>query len=109
MPSLPNVSNVITEENILRNFGGVNYNSLLKVLNYDDENESHESEIDVIKHSPYFSHEGLLNELSSQKGTFSVLSLNAQSIRAKHDSLSLFIARISEIDFEFSVICIQET
>ena len=41
--------------------------------------------------------------------TFSVLSLNIQSINAKFDSLLIYLALFAEHNVNFSAICLQET
>ena len=59
--------------------------------------------------SPYLSIEQCFEELPSKKDQFSVLSLNAQSLAAKFDQLSAVLSELSNRDFIFSAICIQET
>ena len=47
--------------------------------------------------------------LQPKKDNFSVLSLNAQSLGAKFNEISLLVTELKETGFTFSVICIQET
>ena len=44
-----------------------------------------------------------------KKDNFSILSLNAQSLSAKFNELSLLVTELKETGFTFSGICIQET
>ena len=63
----------------------------------------------MIRHSSYFDSDKLKNLNPNVKDTFIVLSLNIQSVRAKIDSLRIFIATLDEYDFCVSAFCIQET
>ena len=79
--------------------------SLTQLLSCSDHSEL--NDIDVIKHSPYYS-ECDFPKLITSKGTLSIMSLNCQSINAKFDDLQLFINRFNERGF-LSIICLQET
>ena len=79
--------------------------SLTHLLNCSDHSEL--DDIDVINHSPYFTECDFQN-LTTSKGTLSIMSLNCQSINAKFDDFQLFIERSNKIGY-LSVICLQET
>ena len=79
--------------------------SLTHLLSDDDSSDT--LDINIIKHSPYYS-ESDFHNLQFMKGNFSILSLNCQSINAKFDELQLFMDRINRIE-EVSVLCLQET
>ena len=56
-------------------------------------------DINVIKHSPYFTESDFyMYKLHSSKGSFSVMSLNCQSINAKFNEFQLFINRINKFN-----------
>ena len=93
-------------ENILRNIGGVSENNLKDKLICSDDSDMN---INSIEHSPYIDTDSLAMKLTSYKNGFSVLSLNAQSLAAKFDSISILISDLLANGYEFSVICIQET
>ena len=79
--------------------------SLTHLLNGEDNTDC--DDINVIKHSPYFT-ESDFHKLHSSKGSFSVMSLNCQSINAKFDEFQLFINRINKFN-PIGAICLQET
>lgn len=87
--------------------GGVDSNSLINILETDDEENSISNQI--IRHSPYYDI-GELNLLAAKsKNAFSILSTNIQSINAKFDELKIFIENLKTFDFQFSAICLQES
>jgi hypothetical protein len=47
--------------------------------------------------------------MSSQKGKFTVMSLNCQSINSKFNELSILVKDLKDVNFEFSAICLQES
>ena len=92
-------------EQILRNFGGVDSNSLEKIINFLDG----DYEIDTIKHSPYFTIDNLPSNLKRNNSNLVALSLNAQSLRAKFSSLESMIRILSDLEIEPDILMIQET
>ena len=95
------------ENELLCNFGGTQANSLNRLLNMDDEDD------DVsyfYQDSPYFDMDSLKIFCNRNRKTFSVFSLNSQSINAKINELICVLQNIKdECDFLFSAICIQES
>ena len=95
------------ENELLCNFGGTQANSLNRLLNMDDEDD------DVsyfYQDSPYFDMDSLKVFCNRNRKTFSVFSLNSQSINAKINELICVLQNIKdECDFLFSAICIQES
>ena len=81
------------------------FTSLTHLLN--DDNSTDTGDIELIKHSPYFS-ETDFQRLQFKNGRLSIMSLNCQSINSKFDELQLFINRIGK-DEEIGVVCLQET
>ena len=73
----------------------------------NNDNNTNTGDIELIKHSPYFS-ETDFQRLQFGKGGLSIMSLNSQSINAKFDELRLFINRINKAK-EIGVVCLQET
>ena len=78
---------------------------LTQLLN--DDNNTDTGDVELIKHSPYFS-KTEFQRLQSKNGRLSIMSLNCQSINAKIDKLQLFISRFSKVE-EIGVVCLQET
>ena len=91
---------------ILNNFGGLEDNSLLTALNVDDETTD---EMNVIRHSPYYSLEDFIEHINVLDMGFTALSLNIQSINAKFNNLTIFLNTINSQNTIIYVICIQET
>lgn len=93
-------------DNILDNFGGISKNSLLDIIdsvNKDDE------EPNLFELSMYIDNDALMNTLEEKKDVFKVLSLNCQSLCAKHDQLYVFVEVLNNNGIKFDAICLQET
>ena len=82
----------LDKENILRHFGGVDANSLEKMINFLD----NESDSISIKHSPYFNFENLPSNLKKNETNLVALSLNAQSLGSKFNSLESMLRVLSD-------------
>ena len=92
-------------DEILHAFGGCIENDLAHIV----ESEEEEVEINVIHHSPYYSLETVPQVLKSSDNTFTILSLNVQSINAKFSQLEILLAQLSDNNITIDSICIQET
>ena len=79
--------------------------SLTHLLDGDDETEN--TGLDFIKHSPYYSEHDYLN-IRFGKGKLGIMSLNCQSINSKFEEFRLFIDRINKVE-DIGVVCLQET
>ena len=79
--------------------------SLTHLLNGEDNSDC--DDVNVIKHFPYFT-ESDFYKLHSRKSSFSVMSLNCQSINASFDEFQLFINHINKFN-PIRAICLQET
>ena len=93
------------EHSILCSYGGVDKNNLLKVLIQNDIDNIDSS----VVFSPYYTPDTAVTVLSEYSDSFTILTLNCQSLNAKFDELMLLIHRLEENHFEFSAICLQET
>lgn len=99
------MNNSLSHE-LLKHRGGYTNNNLSHVLrNMEDLDIT----ITCASESPYIDPSDFINYVSKFKKQFCILSVNIQSIRAKFDSLSVFLRSLAEHDFYFSVICIQES
>ena len=65
--------------------------------------------ISVTSNSPYIDPLYAKNHMVRYKNSFTVLTINIQSINAKFDKLIEFLDDLSEQNFYFSAICIQES
>jgi len=95
------------DNEFLKHFGGVENNSLVNILQTEEDENNFQPEI--ISHSPYYDFDHIISTLTKRKNEFSIFSTNIQSIRAKFDELKIFIEQLRNSSFEFSAICIQET
>ena len=96
----------ILVSNILRNFGGVTRNNLNNLINNADDLDN---AISIASDSPYIDTDNLTEYLKPFSENFSVLGLNVQCLNAKFDKFKALLNELSNDDFEFSAICIQET
>ena len=97
------------DDAFLKYQGGIEKNSLIHILDSNTEEEDDTNEPNIIRHSPYYDHDKLVPTLQKNKNCFSILSTNIQAINTKYAELNIFIESLKEVDFHFSVICIQES
>ena len=96
-----------TQNEILNNFGGVIDNCLgTTFANIDDD----EGVSPLVQTSTYLdpcdSH--VEKFLTTHQDHFTIFSMNADSLHAKHAQLLIFIDSLLQKGFHFSAICIQE-
>ena len=97
--------NMNLDETVLKHYGGIERNSLQSTLNL---NEDENNNVHVIRHSAYYDHERLLEELSSKPNDFTIFSSNIESIYAKFTEIETFIELLRKDGIEFSALCFQE-
>ena len=68
--------------------------------------EENSDEVNIIKHSPYYSEAKFTNMLNTKAG-LCILSLNIQNIFSKFDEFKCFIDRVS-VTNPISAICLNE-
>ena len=66
------------DNEFLQHIGGINDNSLIKILDPD---------MEIITHSSYYDYERLCSTLQTCKNKFTIFSTNIQSINSKIDEL----------------------
>ena len=97
------------ENDLLGNFGGTQANSLNALLNINDESDDDNVSY-FYQDSPYYDIDSIKIFCERNKHSFSVFSLNSQSINAKINELICVLQKIKDdCDFLFSAICIQES
>ena len=99
----------LLDEDILKNIGGVENNSFVKIIDADIDEDDDMNQIQVMHHSSYYDFENLKSTLNNYKNKFSIFSTNIQSINAKFNELQIFVKRLKEANYMFSAICIQES
>ena len=99
---------VTLDETILSAYGGLENNSLTSLINSNEDDTEESPYIDMIQNSPYYDENNFNNIIEDKNTHFSLLSTNVESANAQIDELIIFIEQLREINFEFSVICLQE-
>ena len=97
---------VLNAKDILKEYGGVNKNMLENILSAY---EHHDTELQTLKHSPYYSVDNLPKYLCIKNGNFTILSINVDGLLSKIDELSALIELLQQQNIMFDVICIQES
>ena len=78
---------MLPDEILLTKCGGMNINSLNNVQNVAI--NKNENEIILIKHSPYVNTDELITFCVEKANSFTILSLNVQSLNAKFDQIRI--------------------
>ena len=97
-----------TDRAFLEFSGGLPSNSLINILELKNKRNAH-NELQIMHQSSYFDHAKFKLFAERNKNNFTILSSNIQSINTKIDELVVFINDLSNINFKFSVICLQES
>ena len=97
--------NAVSPEDVLKQHGGISGKNFAKIINEGSDDD----EIDLIRHSPYYLPSCLPTRLTNGDKSFSVLSLNSQSILAKFTGLQVMLEVFAAQDIHFHAICIQES
>ena len=96
-------------QNVLDNFGGVDANSLCRLLNNNYDNGHPDDEPNIVQISSYYDDDSFKNLVKDKGNSFCILSLNCQSINAKFVQLTIKVQQLNSNGYEFSAICLQET
>ena len=96
---------MLLEEEILQNLGGLMNNNLIDKIAQLDIDDDELEKLNLTS-SSYYIRDTLIETLQNKKGTFTVLSVNCQSIRAKYDKILLLIEQLKQYDLYFSIICL---
>ena len=79
-------------------------NSLTHLLN-----TAESEELNAVTHSPYFGYDELINSNIHYKYTFSIVSLNCQSLHAKFDYIKVLVDKFINNNAPNQVFCLQES
>ena len=100
---------IIMDRIFNNNYGNTVDTSLIHCLGLQHDHEDH-GDIPLIKKSPYYTIENYQDTLSDNASTFSLLSINIQSLNSKFDELQIIIDDVnSKVKNNVSAIVIQET
>ena len=78
--------------------------NLLDILKSEDS-----MDISIIKESLYYDVDQMINLLKQKQQSFTIFSLNCQSLNAKFDQLQILMKRLESENIHLSAICLQET
>ena len=95
----------LRDDELLRNLGDPTSFRLDYILNDDTD----EDDISLIQHSEYYPADSLNHRFKANASSVCIMSLNAQSLRAKFDNLKIFLVLLENQGIIPDVICIQET
>ena len=88
--------------------GGTPVNSLTHVLHTNNADDILDDNLDITD-SLYYDYNQFHRLLQPNKNNFSILSSNIQSLHAKFNELEAFVTDLQSNEFEFSIICLQES
>ena len=88
--------------------GGTPVNSLTYVLHTNNADDILDDNLDITD-SLYYDYNQFHRLLQPNKNNFSILSSNIQSLHAKFNELEAFVTDLQSNEFEFSIICLQES
>ena len=98
-------NNAMLADEILGKYGDVSNLNIDFLIEDDSDGDN----VELIRPSLYYEMTSLPRDLSQNLHRFNILSLNAQSLRAKYDELTIFIELARQQNVRFHAICIQET
>ena len=97
-------------QNVLEIVGGVDANSLCRLLNkYNDDNGHPDDEPNIVQMSSYYDDDSLNNLFKDKGNSVCILSLNCQSINAKLYQLNIKVQQLKSNGYDFSAISLLET
>ena len=79
---------------IIEHFGGVDANSLCNLLNNNLDNDHISDEPDILQLSAYYDDDSLSTLFTDKADSFSILSLNYQSLNAKFEQINIKIQQL---------------
>ena len=102
-----NYNFVHANNELLQNYGGESRNDLNAILNHVSEDEP--SDILSLPKSFFVDIDNLVLYLKNISGKFSILTLNCQSLNAKHSQIALLMEHLKNNNVSISALCLQET
>ena len=98
-------NNAMLADEILGKYGDVSNLNIDFLIKDDSDGDN----VELVRPSLYYEMTSLPRDLGQNLHRFNILSLNAQSLRAKYDKLTIFIELARQQNIRFHAICIQET
>ena len=96
----------LTDELFLSSVGSVRQYSLTSII---EEQNTNAQEHQCIQQSSYYDIDKFSEVAKTRLNDFSILTTNIESLNAKFDELLIHITELKNINFKYSVICLQET
>merc|ERR1711947_32625 len=95
----------LKKEEILKNFGGANSNSLKNIL----QNVENDREIETVIPSQYYTLGNMPTQTCETQSNLLIISLNTQSILSKFGSIEIMIHKLNERNISPDVLLFQES
>ena len=92
----------------LQYYGGVHKNCLNNILHSTNDETNESDNLPIMKTSSYYDTDHL-SLVNTKINSFAVLSTNIQSINAKLNKLPAFVQELHLLNYDFSIICVQES
>ena len=80
--------------------------SLVDIMNEDN---SDDNSINLFTYSPYYDDDKVIEVFNDGTQSMILLSLNCQSLHAKHDELQVYLEYYKNSNVTIDIICLQET
>ena len=97
---------IVNSRETLQHYGGPSKNNLNEIIKtFEDSDE----EVKIFSHSTYYDIDSIKSIPREIKDTFSILSLNVQSLNAKFSSLETLLPIFDEQNIQFDALCLQES
>ena len=96
----------LTDELFLSSVGSVRQYSLTSII---EEQNTNTQEHQCTQQSSYYDIDKFSEVAKTRLNDFSILTTNIESLNAKFDELLIHITELKNINFKYSVICLQET
>lgn len=99
----------MNDEEFLRHLGGLEGNSLMHIMDLENEHDIEQNTFPLLSHSSYFDKKDLIELMANESNQFSILSTNIRSLNSKMNELKILNNEIQRSEQKFNIICIQET
>ena len=98
-----------SDELFLQYYGGVHKNCLNNILRSTNDETTKSDSLPIMKTSSYYDTDHFKSLVNTKINRFGIFSTNIQSINAKYNELAAFVQELHLINYDFSIICIQES
>ena len=98
-----------SDDLILQYYGGVHKNCLNNILHSTNDETNESDSLPIMKTSSYYDTDHFKSLVNTKINSVGIISANIQSINAKFNELAAFVQELHLLNYDFSIICIQES